>query len=68
MYKEDTEALEDLYSKAKLQSMEIYDSYINQVNPLRKSKHPLPLNWEKQVADAEELHKNNRHWQDYKRK
>jgi len=67
MYKEDTEALEDLYSKAKLQSMEIYDSYINQVNPLRKSKHPLPLNWEKQVADAEELHKNNRHWQDYKR-
>jgi hypothetical protein len=67
MHKEDTEALKELYKKAKMQSPEIYDTYFKRIDALRKVKHPLPKNWLKQVADAEELHKNNRDWQDYKR-
>ncbi len=68
MHKEDTEALKELYEKAELQSQKISDPYWEKVDAIRKVKHPLPKNWEKQVADAEELHENNRHWQDYKRK
>lgn len=68
MYEEDYKNLRDLYSKAKSRCPEISDPYWKKVDALRKSKHPLPLNWEKQVADAQELHANNRDWKDYKRK
>ena len=68
MYEEDYKNLRELYSKAKSQCPEISDPYWKKVNSIRKSKHPLPKNWEKQVADAQELHANNRHWKDYKRK
>jgi hypothetical protein len=68
MYEEDYRNLEDLYNKAKLQSSQISDPYWEKVDATRKAKHPLPKNWEKQVADAQELHMNNCHWQDYKRK
>jgi hypothetical protein len=68
MYQEDYKNLKELYNKAKSQCPEISDPYWKKVDAIRKVKHPLPKNWEKQVADAEELHKNNRDWQDYKRK
>lgn len=68
MYQEDYKNLKELYNKAKSQCPEISDPYWKKVDAIRKVKHPLPKNWEKQVADAEELHKKNRDWQDYKRK
>ena len=68
MYKEDYKNLRDLYNNAKSICSEISDPYWEKVDATRKAKHPLPKNWEKQVADAQELHMNNRHWQDYKRK
>lgn len=68
MYEEDYKNLRELYNKAKSQCPEISDPYWEKVKAIRKAKHPLPKNWEKQVADANELHKNNRDWKDYKRK
>jgi hypothetical protein len=67
MCKEDTKNLKNLYNKAKEISSKISNPYWNKVDAIRKEKHPLPKNWQKQIEDATELFLNNRDWQDYKK-
>jgi len=65
MYIEDYAACNELFNKAEVMDYRIAEKYNQEMIAIRKSKHPLPKNWEAQVSEANRLFDKYRNWKDY---